>query len=193
MNKTRNVYTRQTSSKHKTQESSQTTTSRSEQTPYPQNLCLDMAAYYKKHPLSQEQINFLLTHVEECVNTLPEKKREILRARYQDNRTYQDIATEYGRSGGRIRNIILECMEDFRHMVYMKFIPPTEIPFEHMDSISTRTWNALHRKDIHTINDLIQKQYTWDGIRRIRDLGSKGEQELRNCVARYHIVLPESD
>lgn len=193
MNNPRNVYTKQTSSKHKTQESSQTTISRSKQTSYPQNLCLDMAAYCKKHPLSQEQINFLQTHIEECVSTLPEKKREILRARYQEHRTYQDIATEYGRSGERIRNIILECMEDFHHIVYMKLISPTEIPFEHMDGISMRTWNALHRKDVHTINDLIQKQYTWDKIRQIRNLGPGGEQELRNCVTRYHIVLPESN
>lgn len=158
---------------------------------YPQNLFLDMIVYYKKHPLPQEQTDFLLAHIEKYINALPEKKRCILYARYRDRRTYRDIANEYGCSGERIRNILLECLENFRHMVHMQFTPSIEIPFEYMDGISTRTWTALQRKNLQTISDIIQGQYTWDDIRGIRNLGLKGEQELRDCFIRCHVVLPE--
>ena len=94
-----------------------------ETVPYPQNLITDVGLQYvfgeeTYTELSSEQNEGL----EHALSTLLEREQDMLRLRYQEHKTLQEIGDQYGLSRERIRQIVAKGVRKLRHPSRLSYI-----------------------------------------------------------------------
>ena len=191
---------------------------------YPYNLLEGMLNIYHYESKFSEML--LLNYKDIVVNidnnwyyvcdTLTPREALFITLYYRDNKTYKEIAKEYGITKERVRQIINKGLRRIAHpsRIRLLAIPKEKLneyktfndqideeiaklkrelhqikidgvnyitnttkstSIEELD-FSTRTYNALKRAKINTLDDLIS--HTVEDISRIRNLGRKSLKEI---------------
>lgn len=132
-------------------------------------------------------------------NSIEEKKFNIVCDRIRYNITYNTLGKKYGLSGGRISEIvqqgchILESLERFKRDWWSN-TEPDDGPITEESSIEklnppVRVYNALRRRGINTIGDVLK--LSCEDLLEIRNLGGKSiewlKEELNNRG--FHLKL----
>lgn len=132
-------------------------------------------------------------------NSIEEKKFNIVCDRIRYNITYNTLGKKYGLSGGRISEIvqqgchILESLERFKKDWWSN-TEPDDGPITEESSIEklnppVRVYNALRRRGINTIGDVLK--LSCEDLLEIRNLGGKSiewlKEELNNRG--FHLKL----
>lgn len=71
--------------------------------------------------MHQEQLK---AEIWDCVDSLPGQQPEVIRKRYQDNKTMEAIGREYGTSGEAVRQIQAKALRELRKPRYSKRLRP---------------------------------------------------------------------
>ena len=160
--------------------------------PYPENILEVASLIYKDTPLSNEEINILKTRLDELIEMLPSRDKQIFIDRYKDKKTWETIGIKHNLSHDRVRQISINCFHIFRREINKENRDIYATKLTDFESMSTRTCTALSRGYITTIADILENKWTWDKIRSLRNFGPNGEHELRMLLEQYNIEIPET-
>ena len=143
----------------------------------------------------------VLTHVMETLPT--QRKREVLLYYFRDDMTLQEIGNVYGTTGEPVRQHAEKAIRMLRHpsrQTLMAFgwrngneamekdRAAAEASIASLD-LKIRAYNCLRRAGIETVEQLTS--HTEDSLSRLRNMGTKSLQEIKDCLSAHGLSLRE--
>ena len=123
-----------------------------------------------------------------AINSLSEKRAEVIKYRYENQMTLGEIGKIYGVSRERVRQIEGRALREMRYK-YKEYKSKIESNGQDtnvdVQGFTTRTYNALMRNGISDLKQLKSKEQ----LKRIRNLGNLGIQEiLIKCLEKGIVI-----
>lgn len=150
-----------------------------------------------QHALSERDItefntgNISVEGVNKFLNTIDARHLHAYVERVFENKTYRDIGEPLGVTAARARELVYKAARYIRYAYNNGFLGVTELSFESpIDylNLSTRTRNALIRRNVKTVGQLIGKVDVLNDIDRV---GKSSEKEIREKLVAFGFDLPE--
>ena len=131
----------------------------------------------------------VISNIQEILNVLDDRKKKIVRCRYFEGNTLDDIGSSLNISGERVRQIEVAVQERLKFVVFSKEIAGESDSVEVLN-LNTRARLALKRAGIETITELIKLPYR--DLIAIYGIGQTTIEDIRNKLV-AHMVLIESE
>lgn len=137
-----------------------------------------------QHALSERNIEFneesiSVEGVNKFLNTINAKYLYSYVKRVFENKTYKNIGESLGVTAARARQLIYKTARDIRYAYNNGFLGNMDLSIESpIDclNLTTRTRNALIRRNIKTVRQLIENVYA---LNDIKGVGMSAEKEIR--------------
>lgn len=162
---------------------------------YPQNLVYDVLGKTSDAPDIDASVEYILTA------RLTEREKSMLKMRYKDLMTYNEISKKWDLTANRIIQIIHKAQRKLKHPKYSKYLTlgvvgiiaeckiktnaersqnqtkvlAVEYPIQELD-LSIRTTQCLLRAGLKTAGDILNLGA--NGLMEVRNLGKKSYDEI---------------
>ena len=170
---------------------------------YPQNLIYDVLGKTSDAPDIDASVEYILSArlTERGAARLTEREASILKMRYKDLMTYNEISKKYNLTENRIVQIIAKVQRKLRHPKNSKYLTlgvvgiiaeykiklkaegtkksdkvlATEYPIQELD-LSIRSTQCLLRAGLETAGDILNLER--DELMKVRNIGKKSYDEI---------------